>query len=367
MQGILLATAVAMVVALLGTPIVVDFFLRRGVGQQVRVEGPALHLVKQAAPSSALLKQGTPTMGGLVLLVASTIGYVGAHIRVDGGVRFRAFSVPALLVLGATWALGALGAVDDYVSIRRTRSLGLNPRAKLIGQTLVGFALAYGAMRWVGVPPRISWAGSGVAFVPQLPQAAFAIWVVVVISGMSNAVNITDGLDGLATGSSAMALFVFVVIAFWEFRHPDFYEQLHPLRPNGLLDVAIVAAALLGACVGFLWWNAAPARIIMGDTGGLGLGGALAALALFTRTQVLLAIIGGLFLVEFASSMIQIISFRYFGRRRVFAMAPIHHHFEMKGWNEITVTVRFWLIAGLFAGLGLAVFYTAFITAGGVD
>jgi phospho-N-acetylmuramoyl-pentapeptide-transferase len=345
-----------MAFALFGTPWVIELFRARGVGQLVREDGPTTHFVKH----------GTPTMGGLILLGAATLAYAGAHVRLHGvGVKLRPMSTAGLLVLGAVWALGILGAIDDVTKIRHRRSLGLNKRAKLAGQAVVGIALAYGAMHWVGIPARVSWtAAEEIRFIPHLPEIVFALWVLVVIVGTSNAVNLTDGLDGLACGSSAMALFVFVIIAFWEYRNPEVYGQLMPALPSGLLDVAIVAAALLGACIGFLWWNAAPARIFMGDTGALALGGALAALGLFTRTQLLLAVIGGLFVVETVSVMIQVISYRLFRGRRVFAMAPLHHHFEIRGWAEFTVIVRFWLIAALFAGFGLALFYMDFLKTG---
>jgi phospho-N-acetylmuramoyl-pentapeptide-transferase len=342
-------------VGLLATPWVIDLFRSRGIGALIREDGPATHFVKH----------GTPTMGGLVLLAAATLGYVGAHVHVGRGVRFSGFSSSGLLVLAVAWALGLIGAADDLISVRRRRSLGLNKRSKLAGQAIVGFGLAYMAIAWTGISSHVTWAGANVDVIPLLPKVVFAAWVVVMIAGTSNAVNFADGLDGLASGSAAMCFFVLTIISFWEFRNPQVYQQLNPPSSSGLLDVAIVSAALLGACIGFLWWNAAPARIIMGDTGALALGGALAALALFTRTQILLGIIGGLFVLEMLSVILQIIAYRGFGGRRVFAMAPLHHHFELRGWAEFTVIVRFWLIAALAAGLGLALFYMHFLGAGG--
>jgi len=358
MQGILLATALAMLVSLFGTPVVIDFFRARGIGQPIREDGPAAHFVKQ----------GTPTMGGFVILAAATIGYLGAHMRLDGfSVQLLPLSRAGLLVLGSAWALGLIGAIDDIKKVRERRSMGLARRWRLLGQAVVGFGLAYGAMEWTGIAPRLSYAGADLIFLPQLPQIVFAVWILIMISGTSNAVNFTDGADGLASGASAMALFVFTIIGFWEFRHPDFYAPLMPPSPSGQLDIAITAAALLGACIGFLWWNAAPARIIMGDTGATALGGAMAALSVFTRTQFLLVVIGGLFVIEILSVILQIVAYRGFRGRRVFAMAPLHHHFELRGWAEFTVIVRFWLIAGLMAGLGLALFYMHFLGAGGLD
>ena len=355
MQSILLATAIALVVGLTLTPWVIDLFRARGIGELIREDGPATHFVKH----------GTPTMGGLVLMIAATLGYLAAHLRIGGGLRFQAVAPSGVLVLAVAWALALLGAIDDIAKIRRTRSLGLNKRAKLVGQTVVGFGLAFGAINWTGIEPRVAWAGSPLDWLPALPNIVFAVWIVFMIASTSNGVNLTDGVDGLASGSAAMGFFVFTIIAFWEFRNPEVYLQLGPVGRSGLLDVAVASAALLGSCIGFLWWNAAPARIVMGDTGALALGGALAALALFTRTHVLLGVIGGLFVLEGLSVILQVIAYRGFDGRRVFAMAPVHHHFELRGWAEFTVIVRFWLVAALTAGLGLALFYMDFLNHGG--
>lgn len=358
MQGILFATAIAMVVALVGTSWLIGIFRARGVGQLIREDGPAAHFVKH----------GTPTMGGLILLLAATLGYLGAHLRlVDFRVQFIPMTAPGLLTLATAWALGVLGAIDDLTGIRNRRSLGLNKRAKLLGQLVIGSLLAYSAVRWVGIEPEITWTGFKVFLIPALPQVLFAAWVVLVIAGTSNAVNLTDGLDGLASGSAAMGFFVFSILAFWQARHAKLYFGRSLLIDPGQLDLAIVAAALLGACIGFLWWNGPPARIFMGDTGSLALGGALAALSVFTRTQLLLLVIGGLFVIETLSVIIQVVSYRFFGGRRVFAMSPLHHHFELRGWAESTVIVRFWLISALLSGFGLALFYMEFLRRGGVE
>lgn len=345
MLPILIATALAGALALIGTPLLIDVFRARGVGQLIREDGPAAHFVKH----------GTPTMGGLVVLLSSTVGYVASHFLFAGAER-RELAAPALMVLGVAWGLGLLGATDDLLKIRQRRSLGLNKRAKLVGQGVVAVGLAFAALNYADLDPAISWSGHDLWVIPRV---VFAVWVFFIIAGTSNAVNLTDGLDGLACGSAAMAFFVFTIIAFWEFRNPRIYELLE--GGAGLLDVATLAAAFLGACIGFLWWNAAPARIFMGDTGSLALGGALAALSLVTRTQLLLLIIGGLFVVETVSVILQVAAYRGFNRRRVFAMAPLHHHFELRGWAEFTVIVRFWLIAALTAGFGLALFYQDFL------
>src|SRR5688572_19161318 len=267
MQSILLATVVALVVGLTLTPWVIDLFRSRGIGELIREDGPATHFVKH----------GTPTMGGLVLMAAATIGYLAAHLRVAGGsVRFQSLTPAGVLVFCVAWALAFLGAIDDLAKIRRRRSLGLSKRAKFIGQCIVGFGFAFAALYWTGLESRIAWSGTIMDGIPALPNIIFAVWVVIMISGTSNGVNLTDGVDGLASGSAAMCFFVFTIIGFWEFRNVEVYPQLMPATPNGLLDVAVASAALLGGCIGFLWWNAAPARIVMGDTGALALGGALA-------------------------------------------------------------------------------------------
>jgi phospho-N-acetylmuramoyl-pentapeptide-transferase len=351
-QSILLGTVIALVVGLTLTPWVIDLFRSRGIGELIREDGPETHFVKH----------GTPTMGGLVILAAASLGYAGAHLRlVEGAVRFTRFSPAGLLVFATAWGLAVIGAIDDLSKLRQTRSLGLSARWKLVGQSVVGFALAFAALRWTGIDTHIAWSGTNITSMPGLPQVAFAIWVVIMIAGTSNGVNFADGVDGLASGSAAMGFFVFTIIAFWEFRNPNIYPQLEPILPSSLLDVSIAAAALLGSCIGFLWWNAAPARIVMGDTGSLALGGAMATLALFTRTHLLLPIIGGLFVLEVISVVLQKGIYKLFNGRRLFAMAPFHHHFELRGWAEFTVIVRFWLIAALAAGLGLALFYMDFL------
>jgi len=356
MQRVLLALALALGVALLCTPMLINALLRLGVGSQERADGVRAHLKKQ----------GTPSLGGAMVLAAATIAYALAHVSY-GRERFAVHppSASGLIVLGTAWALSAIGAADDLLSALRRRSLGLSPLAKTAGQAVVAAALTWAAIGWAHMRPEISWAGFAILHVPLI---VFALWVFVLVWVFSNGVNIVDGTDGLSTGSSSFALFVYLVIAFWEYRNPAVYGHL-----AGMLDLAVLIAALLGSCAGFLWWNAPPARIIVGDTGALALGGAFVAMALFTRTQLLLFIIGGLFVADYASSLMQIAFFKLTkrfwphpngGGRRIFAMAPVHHHFEMKGWAEITVTIRFWLVAGLLGGFGLALFYMRFLAVG---
>jgi phospho-N-acetylmuramoyl-pentapeptide-transferase len=263
--------------------------------------------------------------------------------------------------------LGTVGAVDDYLKIRNQRSLGLTKTAKFAGQALAAIVLGVGAWYWAD-------AFRGISFIrplggTELHLILFLIWVFLLVSATSNGVNLTDGMDGLASGSTVLVVSAYVVIGFWQFRHlcgapadtPGCYRFPAGESPQ---DLAIVAAAMMGATAGFLWWNAPPARIFMGDTGSLALGGTLAALALFTNTQLLLAVLGGLYVVETLSVILQVASFRLF-QRRVFKMAPIHLHFELSEWPEFTVIVRFWILAGLAVAFGLGLFYAEFLAAGG--
>jgi phospho-N-acetylmuramoyl-pentapeptide-transferase len=361
MQIVLLSVALAVGIAVLGTPYLARALLRRGIGSQERVDGVAAHLVKQ----------GTPTMGGISVVVASTASYALTHVRIDaGGPRIEAPSTEALMVLCGLWFLAGLGGVDDLISATRRRSLGLSPLAKTIAQAVISVLLSILAVQVLHLRPALSWAGQEIG--PRLPVVVFVVWVFVLVWIMANGVNVIDGTDGLSSGSSAMALAVYVIIAFWQFRHPATYDIGNAAA---LLDVAVLVAAMAGACIGFLWWNAPPAQIILGDTGAMALGGALVAIAIVTKTQLLLLVIGGLFIADYASSLLQIFVFKLTRRlwphpdgtgRRIFAMAPVHHHFEVRGWPEITVTIRFWLIAALFAGAGLALFYLAYLGAAGL-
>jgi phospho-N-acetylmuramoyl-pentapeptide-transferase len=353
-RPILLAALVSLMVTLGGTPFAIRLFRSHGFGQLIREDIGHFHGEKR----------GTPTMGGLLILGGITAGYLIAHAVAP----FRDTGTAGLLVLAAAVGLGLVGFTDDYIKIRHQRSLGLNKTAKIVGQLIVAVGFALGAQHIAGASTNLS-------FVRQTALDLgpfFVVWVFIIMAGTSNGVNLTDGLDGLAAGSSALVFAGYVVIAFWQFRHPcgpgggpGCYFVAPPSGVADPLDLAIVAAAALGACAGFLWWNAAPARIFMGDTGSLALGGALAALAVMTSTQLLLVILGGLFVIETTSVVVQVGAFHLF-KRRVFKMAPMHHHFELGGWPEFTVIVRFWIIAGLAAALGLGLFYADFLARGGV-
>jgi phospho-N-acetylmuramoyl-pentapeptide-transferase len=297
-------------------------------------------------------------MGGLVIL-----GSLGFAFLLTSVIRGRV-TVTGLLVLGAGVALAVIGFLDDLLKVRRQRSLGLGKAAKLAGQAIVAVLFGWGLVRLTGASTELSFIrDTGVDL-----GALFFAWVFVMLAAASNGVNLTDGLDGLASGSSAMVFAAYVIVAFWQVRHTCStlpVESCYDVNLQASLDLAILAAAALGAIAGFLWWNAAPAKIFMGDTGSLALGGLMAALAIATQTQLLLVILGGIFVLETASVILQVVSFRAFGRR-LFRMAPIHHHFEVLGWPEFTVIVRFWIVAGLAVIFGLGMFYADFLTRGGV-
>lgn len=344
MTNILFAAVVGLIVGLLGTPFAIKTFRRRGWGQLIREEGPKAHYEKR----------GTPTMGGIVILAGTILGYLVGHVGSGG---FSPFRDSGLLAMGTIIALGFLGFLDDFIKIRMSRSLGLHSRAKFLGQLVIAIVFALLAIEVVGIGTDLSFFRS-----TKIDLGIFFyVWVFVMIAASSNGLNLTDGLDGLAVGSAAQVFGAFTVVAFWQFRHQIFYD----LSATGSdpFDLAIVAAALAGASAGFLWWNTAPAKIFMGDTGSLMLGGAMAVLALLLNTQLLLLVLGGLYVVETLSVIVQVGMYKRTGRRP-FLMAPIHHHFELAGWPEFTVIVRFWVLSGLSVAFGLGLFYADFISKG---
>jgi phospho-N-acetylmuramoyl-pentapeptide-transferase len=340
------AGGAALFLSIVFTPALIRFLRRRDIGQQIREDGPASHVVKQ----------GTPTMGGALIVVAAIFGYLIGHV---GG--FRTFTRSGELVLALVVACGLLGFVDDLVGVRNSRNLGLNKRAKFAVQVLIAVGFALAAWKWVGATTTLSFTRYNVPgwHIGPVLWVAFAAFVVV---ATSNAVNLTDGLDGLAAGSATFCFSVIAVMGYWELR--QFHIYIAPGHsPNAALDLALVSVGLVGACLGFLWWNAAPAKIVMGDTGSLSIGAGLAGLCLLLNLDLLLAVIGGLFVIETLSVIAQVVSFRVF-HRRVLRMAPLHHHFELLGWPETTVLIRFWILAGLFAALGIGIFYGDFVKVG---
>jgi len=348
-KTVLLSAAVSLFIALFGTPLAIKTFSRRGYGQEIRDDGPSSHQTKR----------GTPTMGGTVIVVATLLGYFAGHELTKDPM-----TMSGVLVLFLMTGLGLVGFIDDFIKIWRQTSLGLRSGAKLAGQAIVGAVFAVEVLRY---PDSfdLTPADAHISFLrdvgPAIGVLPFVLWIVLMIAGWSNGVNLTDGLDGLATGAAILVLAAYVLIGIWQLKNDCdvlLSAQCYPVRDP--LDMAVVAGTVLGACFGFLWWNAPPARIFMGDTGSLALGGVLAGLAVCTKTQLLLLILGGLFVIITASVAIQVGGYKMTGKR-VFKMAPLQHHFEMLGWAETTIVVRFWLIAGLCIALGLGLFYVAWL------
>jgi phospho-N-acetylmuramoyl-pentapeptide-transferase len=336
--ALLIAAGISLAASLIGTNLLIGWLTARGIGQPIHEDVPEGHTVKA----------GTPPMGGVAIVIAAAVAYLAAHVR-SGLVFTRTGVLVLLCVIGA----GAVGLVDDWVKVSHERNLGLTKRAKTGGLLLVATSFSIATVLWTDVETTLSfsrWDSPGY----ELGPVVWCVWAVLLIYGTTNGVNLSDGLDGLAAGSSIYAFACFTVIGFWAFRNFDFYQINHAL------DLAVVAAAMLGACAGFLWWNAAPARIFMGDTGSLAIGAGLSTLALSLNVHLLLPIIGALYVVETLSVILQVGSFRIL-KRRVFRMAPIHHHFELGGWPETTVIIRFWLLSSLCSALALGLFYADFL------
>ena len=359
MRALLLAGAASMAFTLFLTPVFIWLFRKWNWGQFIRDDGPESHHTKR----------GTPTMGGLVIILASVTGYFAGKL-----LNGETPSISALLVILAMVGLGLVGFVDDFIKTQKQRSLGLGGWAKIAGQALVALvfaAFAFGSPNAQGVTPastKISVVRDTgfdlMMFGTVVGSVLVVLWIFLLISATSNGVNIADGLDGLAIGASIMAIGAYAVIGFWQFNQlcgtaVENLSRCYEVRDP--LDLAVIAAAITGAGIGFLWWNTAPAQIIMGDTGAMGLGGALAALAILSRTEILLVLIGGLFVIVTGSVILQRAYFKITKGKRIFLMSPLHHHFELKGWAEITVVVRFWIIAGLSVLAGIGLFYLEWI------
>ena len=352
MRAILFSGGLSLLISLLGTRVAISVLSARGYGQEIRDDGPTTHHTKR----------GTPTMGGLVIILSVLLAYFLAQL-----ITGSRPSASAMLLLFLFVGLGFVGFLDDFIKIVKQRSLGLRSKAKMVGQTVI--ALAFGLL---ATSPMLEDANGrrpaslDISFLRDLPIALPSFLVILfiwgIIAGFSNGVNLTDGLDGLATGASVMVFGAYTLVNIWQRNQacgyapgPNCYDVRDPL------DLAVVAAAITGACFGFLWWNASPAAIFMGDTGSLALGGSLAGLAVLTRTELLLVILGGLFVLETLSVMLQVGFFKLSKGRRIFRMAPLHHHFEMLGWEQVTVVIRFWIITGLFVAGGLGVFYAEWV------
>lgn len=340
-----MAAGVALATSLVGTRFLIVWLRQRGIGQPIHEDVPVAHQVKA----------GTPTMGGIAIVAGALVGYLVAHTR-DG----MDFSRSGLLLMALVIGSAAVGVADDWIKISQERNLGLSKAAKSIGLLTIAIGFAVLAVSLTDVHTNLSFTRFDNFEGLDLGPVLWCAWAVLLIVGCTNAVNLTDGLDGLAGGSAIFGFAAFTVIAFWAFRNAGQPGSLANYQIPDALDLAVVAAAMVGSTTGFLWWNATPARIFMGDTGSLAIGGGLAGLALLLNTQLLLPIIGGLFVFETASVIVQVAGFRLFGKRP-FRMAPIHHHYELAGWPQTTIIVRFWILAGLSTAIALGLFLADYI------
>lgn len=339
-----MAGGLAFILAAVGTKVLINLLTKQKIGQPIREDGPQGHMTKA----------GTPTMGGLAIVAGAGGGYVLSDV-LFGGV----FTRSGLLAMGAICAAGLVGLADDWLKVSRERNLGLNSRMKTAGLLLVAGGFAVLTMTFTSTHTEISftrWSSPGI----DLGTIGWVMWAILVILSMSNAVNLTDGLDGLAAGSGIFTFAAYGAIGFWIFRQTNEANKALYDVPHAL-DLAVVAVAMIGALAGFLWFNAAPAEIFMGDTGSLAIGTGLAALALLTNTHLLLPIIGAIYVAETVSVVLQVGWFKLSGGKRLFRMAPIHHHFELMGWPETKVIIRFWLVAGGLTALGLGLFYADWV------
>jgi phospho-N-acetylmuramoyl-pentapeptide-transferase len=345
-KGIVFAGALSLLMSLILTPAFIRILSRRGIGQMIRDDGPKTHHVKR----------GTPTMGGIVLIISSTAAYFASHLITGVGI-----TASAILVMGLIFGLGLVGLLDDFLKVFKRQSLGLTAKQKLFGQAVVATGFAYTGLHFKDgsqLTP-ISYYFSGVRDTSiKLGMAVVILWIIFLVLGSSNGVNLTDGLDGLASGAAIMTFLSFVVIGVWKFGQScAIVDVAQCYNVRDPLDMAVFSAALAGACAGFLWWNASPAKIFMGDVGSLALGGAISGIAIVLRVEALLAALGGLFVLITLSVIIQTGYFKLSGGRRVFKMAPLQHHFELLGWGEVTIVIRFWILAGMSVAAGLGLFY----------
>ena len=342
MIQLLVAAGVGLAVSLGATRYLIGWLTRHRIGQPIHEDAPEGHIVKA----------GTPTMGGIAIVLGLLVAY-GATNLIRG-----VYTRTGLIVVITVALAGLVGFVDDWIKVTSERNLGLTKRAKAAGLLIVAGGFIASMLAFTNVSTNLSFTrADGIGL--DLGDGGWAVWALLLILGSTNAVNLTDGLDGLAAGSAILGFAAFTVIGFWAFRNPDVYGYPHAL------DLAVVAAAMLGACTGFLWWNAAPAQIIMGDTGALAIGAAFATLALGNNTHLLLPIVGGLYVLVTMSVILQVGSYQLTGKR-IFRMAPIHHHFELAGWPETTIIIRFWILAGMSTAIALGTYYADFIRTTGV-
>jgi phospho-N-acetylmuramoyl-pentapeptide-transferase len=352
MRTILLAGGVSLLGTLLGTRWAIALLVNRGYGQFIRDDGPNTHHTKR----------GTPTMGGIVVLASTILAYALAHLATGAPP-----TVSGVLVLGLCLALGLVGLADDWIKIRRERNLGLHAKVKLALQSVI--AVVFGVLALSFPDARgLTPASRFVSFLRDihplyLPVWLAVVWIVFIIASWSNAANLTDGLDGLAAGAAAMVFAAYGIVNIWQYNQSCAFAnaaaQCYEVRDP--LDLAVVSMALAGACFGFLWWNVSPAKIFMGDTGSLSLGGAIAALSIMTRTELLMVIVAGLFMVITLSVVLQVGYFKLTKGKRLFKMAPLQHHFELLGWNEVTIVMRFWIVCGMCVIIGVGLFYAEWV------
>ena len=374
MRAVIVAAFVAFALTMALTPLAAKLFRRLKAGQPIRSDGPQTHLAKA----------GTPTMGGVVFIFTTVLAYVCGHLvlmalpeEVDGVTfnRPTGFTATGIVLIGLFITCGFVGFIDDWLKIRRKHSGGISGKAKVLGLTIAATAFGLMAVYYTGSidSPDISEtvATPFISFTrdlgPNITEVGMVVLIVLLVNATANGVNLTDGLDGLATGASMMAFMAFMIIGFWEYRHWCGGAQpadnlCYDVRDP--LEIALIAGAAAGAMFGFLWWNTSPAQIFMGDSGSLSLGALIAGLAFASKTILLLPILGALFVITTASVMIQVTSFKLTGRR-VFRMSPIQHHFELAGWSEVTIVVRFWIIAGIGVAIALGFFFADFLRIAG--
>jgi phospho-N-acetylmuramoyl-pentapeptide-transferase len=347
MIAVMIAGATAMLFSLAGSRFLISLFRSAGKGQPIlghEDHGPEHHKAKS----------GTPTMGGIAIVGSAMVGWVVAHLR-DG----LSFSNQAMIIWFGILLMAFMGLLDDVIKVNKGHNRGIFWKKK----GYITFAMAAGITWWLAAATDISetvsltrfdWPGW------EIPWWLWVVWTAGMMWATTNAVNVTDGLDGLAAGSALFGFLAFTIIGYWSFRNPEFYGVFQGEFLGGTvnpLDLAVLSAAFAGACGGFLWWNAAPARIFMGDVGALGIGAALGLLAVATNTHLLLPLICGVNVMEAGSVAVQMSIFKASGRKkRFFRMTPIHHHFELIGWPETTVIIRFWIIGGICVAASLALF-----------
>jgi len=343
--ALLMSAGIALATSLVGTRFLIVWLRQRGIGQPIHEDVPAAHLTKA----------GTPTMGGIAIVGGTVVGYLVAHTRPG-----LPFTGSGILLVGLVIGAGLVGAIDDWIKVSQERNLGLSKVAKSVGLLSVAIGFAVLTVTLTDVHTTLSFTRFDSFEGLDMGPVLWSAWAVLLIVGCTNAVNLTDGLDGLAGGSAVFGFAAFTFIAFWAFRNAGQAEALADYQIPDALDVGMVAAALVGATTGFLWWNATPARIFMGDTGALAIGGGLAGLSLLLSTHLLLPIIGGLFVFETLSVILQVAGFRLF-KRRPFRMAPVHHHYEFAGWPQTTIIVRFWILAGLSTAIAVGLYLADYI------